>query len=62
MKLRLVFCCRPKTGFQLWLDEHRKSILVDNPDLEETEVIKEAMGRFRTLSAEERLVGTETEL
>lgn len=50
---------RPKTGFQLWLDEHRKSILVDNPDLEETEVIKEAMGRFRTLSAEERLSWTE---
>lgn len=47
---------RPKTGFQLWLEENRKSITVDHPDLEETDVIKEAMGRFRTLSAEERLV------
>uniref|UniRef100_A0A3Q4GVV0 WD repeat and HMG-box DNA-binding protein 1 n=1 Tax=Neolamprologus brichardi TaxID=32507 RepID=A0A3Q4GVV0_NEOBR len=50
---------RPKTGFQLWLEENRKSILADNPDLEETDVIKEAMGRFRTLSAEERLSWTE---
>lgn len=47
---------RPKTGFQLWLEENRKSITADHPDLEETDVIKEAMGRFRTLSAEERLV------
>uniref|UniRef100_G3PZ35 WD repeat and HMG-box DNA-binding protein 1 n=1 Tax=Gasterosteus aculeatus aculeatus TaxID=481459 RepID=G3PZ35_GASAC len=47
---------RPKTGFQLWLEENRKSICADHPELEETEVIKEAMGRFRTLSAEERLV------
>uniref|UniRef100_A0A7N9ANP4 WD repeat and HMG-box DNA-binding protein 1 n=1 Tax=Mastacembelus armatus TaxID=205130 RepID=A0A7N9ANP4_9TELE len=46
---------RPKTGFQLWLEESRKSIAADHPDLEETDVIKEAMGRFRTLSAEERL-------
>uniref|UniRef100_A0A3Q1JMS9 WD repeat and HMG-box DNA-binding protein 1 n=1 Tax=Anabas testudineus TaxID=64144 RepID=A0A3Q1JMS9_ANATE len=46
----------PKTGFQLWLEENRKSIIADQPDLEETDVIKEAMGRFRTLSAEERLV------
>ncbi|XP_030580800.1 WD repeat and HMG-box DNA-binding protein 1 isoform X1 [Archocentrus centrarchus] len=50
---------RPKTGFQLWLEENRKSILADNPDLEETDIIKEAMGRFRTLSAEERLSWTE---
>uniref|UniRef100_A0AAX7T7D7 WD repeat and HMG-box DNA-binding protein 1 n=1 Tax=Astatotilapia calliptera TaxID=8154 RepID=A0AAX7T7D7_ASTCA len=50
---------RPKTGFQLWLEENRKSILANNPDLEETDVIKEAMGRFRTLSAEERLSWTE---
>ncbi|XP_045889351.1 WD repeat and HMG-box DNA-binding protein 1 [Micropterus dolomieu] len=50
---------RPKTGFQLWLDENRKSIIADHPDLEETDVIKEAMGRFRTLSAEERLSWTE---
>lgn len=47
---------RPKTGFQLWLEDNRKSILADLPDLEETDIIKEAMGRFRTLSAEERLV------
>uniref|UniRef100_A0A3B4V191 WD repeat and HMG-box DNA-binding protein 1 n=1 Tax=Seriola dumerili TaxID=41447 RepID=A0A3B4V191_SERDU len=49
---------RPKTGFQLWLEENRKSILADQPDLEETDVIKEAMGRFRTLSADERLSWT----
>lgn len=47
---------RPKTGFQLWLEENRKSITVDHPDLQETDIIKEAMVRFRTLSAEERLV------
>ncbi|XP_030016993.1 WD repeat and HMG-box DNA-binding protein 1-like [Sphaeramia orbicularis] len=50
---------RPKTGFQLWLEENRKSITADCPDLEETEVIKEAMGRFRTLTAEERMSWTE---
>ncbi|CAN9506679.1 unnamed protein product [Ophioblennius macclurei] len=50
---------RPKTGFQLWLEENRKSIIADQPDLEEVDVIKEAMGRFRTLSAEERLSWTE---
>ncbi|XP_042346867.1 WD repeat and HMG-box DNA-binding protein 1 isoform X2 [Plectropomus leopardus] len=50
---------RPKTGFQFWLEENRKSITADHPDLEETEIIKEAMGRFRTLSAEERLSWTE---
>ncbi|XP_044212022.1 WD repeat and HMG-box DNA-binding protein 1 [Thunnus albacares] len=50
---------RPKTGFQLWLEENRKSIVADQPDLQETDVIKEAMGRFRTLSAEERLSWTE---
>uniref|UniRef100_A0A3B4YZ04 WD repeat and HMG-box DNA-binding protein 1 n=1 Tax=Seriola lalandi dorsalis TaxID=1841481 RepID=A0A3B4YZ04_SERLL len=49
----------PKTGFQLWLEENRKSILADQPDLEETDVIKEAMGRFRTLSADERLSWTD---
>uniref|UniRef100_A0A4W6EJW6 WD repeat and HMG-box DNA-binding protein 1 n=1 Tax=Lates calcarifer TaxID=8187 RepID=A0A4W6EJW6_LATCA len=49
----------PKTGFQLWLEENRKNITADHPDLEETDVIKEAMGRFRTLSAEERLSWTE---
>uniref|UniRef100_A0A9J8DC91 WD repeat and HMG-box DNA-binding protein 1 n=1 Tax=Cyprinus carpio carpio TaxID=630221 RepID=A0A9J8DC91_CYPCA len=46
---------KPKTGFQLWLEENRKSILTDNPDFKEMDVIKEGMGRFRTLSAEERL-------
>ncbi|XP_033493769.1 WD repeat and HMG-box DNA-binding protein 1 isoform X1 [Epinephelus lanceolatus] len=50
---------RPKTGFQLWLEENRKNITADHPDLEETDIIKEAMGRFRTLTAEERLSWTE---
>uniref|UniRef100_A0A673ZR66 WD repeat and HMG-box DNA-binding protein 1 n=1 Tax=Salmo trutta TaxID=8032 RepID=A0A673ZR66_SALTR len=50
---------KPKTGFQLWLEENRRIILADNPDLEETDVIKEAMGRFRTLSADDRLSWTE---
>ncbi|XP_069382482.1 WD repeat and HMG-box DNA-binding protein 1 isoform X1 [Paralichthys olivaceus] len=50
---------RPKTGFQLWMEENRKSIVFDQPDMEETDVIKEAMGRFRTLSAEDRLSWTE---
>uniref|UniRef100_A0A673ZT26 WD repeat and HMG-box DNA-binding protein 1 n=1 Tax=Salmo trutta TaxID=8032 RepID=A0A673ZT26_SALTR len=48
-----------ETGFQLWLEENRRIILADNPDLEETDVIKEAMGRFRTLSADDRLSWTE---
>ncbi|XP_059215735.1 WD repeat and HMG-box DNA-binding protein 1 [Centropristis striata] len=50
---------RPKTGFQLWLEENRKNITADHPDLEETDIIKEAMGRFRTLTADERLSWTE---
>ncbi|XP_064177418.1 WD repeat and HMG-box DNA-binding protein 1 isoform X1 [Anguilla rostrata] len=50
---------KPKTGFQLWLEENRKGILADNPDLGETDVIKEAMGRFRALSSEDRLSWTE---
>ncbi|KAM3876748.1 WD repeat and HMG-box DNA-binding protein 1 [Diretmus argenteus] len=50
---------KPKTGFQLWLEENRKSIVADHPDLEETGIIKEAMGRFRILSAEDRLSWTE---
>ncbi|KAJ7991022.1 hypothetical protein DPEC_G00292930 [Dallia pectoralis] len=50
---------KPKTGFQLWLEENRKLILADNPDLDETDVIKEAMGRFRILSADDRLSWTE---
>lgn len=47
---------RPKTGFQIWLEENRSSILSDNPHFEETEIIKEGMVRYRTLSAEERMV------
>ncbi|XP_027015804.2 WD repeat and HMG-box DNA-binding protein 1 isoform X1 [Tachysurus fulvidraco] len=50
---------RPKTGFQLWLEENRKNILANNPDLEEMDIIKEAMSRFRTLSGDERLKWTE---
>uniref|UniRef100_A0A8C6J079 WD repeat and HMG-box DNA-binding protein 1 n=1 Tax=Melopsittacus undulatus TaxID=13146 RepID=A0A8C6J079_MELUD len=50
---------RPKTGFQMWLEENRANILKDNPDLNEAEVIKEGMSRFRVLSAEERMVWTE---
>uniref|UniRef100_A0A673FWX3 WD repeat and HMG-box DNA-binding protein 1 n=1 Tax=Sinocyclocheilus rhinocerous TaxID=307959 RepID=A0A673FWX3_9TELE len=52
-------CLQLKTGFQLWLEDNRKSILADNPDFEEMDVIKQGMGRFRTLSAEERLNWTE---
>uniref|UniRef100_A0A669ES71 WD repeat and HMG-box DNA-binding protein 1 n=1 Tax=Oreochromis niloticus TaxID=8128 RepID=A0A669ES71_ORENI len=59
---RCLCAFRPKTGFQLWLEENRKSILADNPDLEETDVIKEAMGRFRTLSTEERLLSNQLKL
>lgn len=50
---------RPATGFQLWLEEKRKGILAEHPDLGETEVIKEAMGRFRSLTAEDRMTWTE---
>ncbi|NXN06559.1 WDHD1 protein, partial [Indicator maculatus] len=50
---------RPKTGFQMWLEENRASILTDNPDLDEAEVIKEGMSRFRVLSSEERMAWTE---
>uniref|UniRef100_A0A6J0SAG9 WD repeat and HMG-box DNA-binding protein 1 n=1 Tax=Pogona vitticeps TaxID=103695 RepID=A0A6J0SAG9_9SAUR len=50
---------RPKTGFQMWLEENRSHILADNPEFEETEIIKEGMSRFRTLSAEERMAWTE---
>ncbi|XP_056135096.1 WD repeat and HMG-box DNA-binding protein 1 [Lampris incognitus] len=49
----------PKTGFQSWLAENRKIIVAECPDLEETSIIKEALGRFRTLSAEERLTWME---
>ncbi|XP_074960391.1 WD repeat and HMG-box DNA-binding protein 1 [Phalacrocorax aristotelis] len=50
---------RPKTGFQMWLEENRANILTDNPDLNEAEVIKEGMSRFRMLSSEDRMVWTE---
>ncbi|KAH0620251.1 hypothetical protein JD844_020349 [Phrynosoma platyrhinos] len=50
---------RPKTGFQMWLEENRSCILTDNPHFEETEIIKEGMNRFRALSAEERMAWTE---
>ncbi|XP_062945969.1 WD repeat and HMG-box DNA-binding protein 1 isoform X2 [Cynocephalus volans] len=46
---------RPKTGFQMWLEENRSNILCDNPDFsDEADIIKEGMIRFRVLSAEER--------
>ncbi|XP_021117501.1 WD repeat and HMG-box DNA-binding protein 1 isoform X2 [Heterocephalus glaber] len=46
---------RPKTGFQMWLEENRSNILSDNPDFsDEADIIKEGMIRFRVLSAEER--------
>ncbi|NXP43099.1 WDHD1 protein, partial [Leiothrix lutea] len=50
---------RPKTGFQMWLEENRTNILTDNPELNEAEVIKEGMSRFRMLTSEERMVWTE---
>uniref|UniRef100_A0A8C5B4E8 WD repeat and HMG-box DNA binding protein 1 n=1 Tax=Gadus morhua TaxID=8049 RepID=A0A8C5B4E8_GADMO len=55
-KTKVSLIQRPWTGFQLWLEENRKSILADSPDLQETDVIKAAMGSFRSLSAEDRLV------
>ncbi|XP_057588505.1 WD repeat and HMG-box DNA-binding protein 1 isoform X2 [Hippopotamus amphibius kiboko] len=46
---------RPKTGFQMWLEENRSNILSDNPDFsDEADIIKEGMVRFRALSTEER--------
>ncbi|XP_004601816.2 WD repeat and HMG-box DNA-binding protein 1 [Sorex araneus] len=46
---------RPKTGFQMWLEENRSSILSDNPDFsDEADIIKEGMTRFRVLTAGER--------
>ncbi|XP_029453292.1 WD repeat and HMG-box DNA-binding protein 1 [Rhinatrema bivittatum] len=50
---------KPKTGFQLWMDENRNDILAANPDLEESDVIKEGMNRFRVLLPEERMLWTE---
>ncbi|ELW47024.1 WD repeat and HMG-box DNA-binding protein 1 [Tupaia chinensis] len=50
---------KPKTGFQIWLEENRGNILSDNPDFsEEADIIKEGMIRFRVLSAEERKAWT----
>lgn len=50
---------RPKTGFQMWLEENRSSILSDNPDFsDEADIIKEGMIRFRVLSTEERKAWT----
>lgn len=40
----------------MWLEENRANILTDNPGLNESEVIKEGMSRFRILSTEERMV------
>lgn len=40
----------------MWLEENRANILTDNPDLNEAEVIKEGMSRFRMLTSEERMV------
>uniref|UniRef100_A0A4W3IUC1 WD repeat and HMG-box DNA-binding protein 1 n=1 Tax=Callorhinchus milii TaxID=7868 RepID=A0A4W3IUC1_CALMI len=53
-----VFRKRPKTGYQLWLEDNRSAILTDNPDLEEQEIIKEGMNRFRVLTSEERMSWT----
>lgn len=50
---------KSKTGFQLWLDENRQCILSENPELDESEVIKESMSRFRALTNEERMMWTE---
>ncbi|XP_053553581.1 WD repeat and HMG-box DNA-binding protein 1 [Bombina bombina] len=50
---------KPKTGFQLWLDENRKQILSENPELDESEIIKEGMSRFRAITPEERMLWTE---
>lgn len=55
----VVPAAKPKTGFQLWLDNNRTSILADSPELEESEVIKEGMNRFRMLSPEDRMTWTE---
>ncbi|KAM4690958.1 WD repeat and HMG-box DNA-binding protein 1 [Rhinophrynus dorsalis] len=50
---------KPKTGFQLWLDENRQSILSENSELDESEIIKEGMSRFRLLTPEERMSWTD---
>ncbi|XP_067847686.1 WD repeat and HMG-box DNA-binding protein 1 isoform X2 [Heptranchias perlo] len=50
---------KPKTGFQLWLEEGRGDIVAESPGLTEEEIIKEGMNRFRILSSEERKAWTE---
>ncbi|KAG8561603.1 hypothetical protein GDO81_015408 [Engystomops pustulosus] len=50
---------KTKTGFQLWLDDNRQDILSENPDVDESEIIKEGMSRFRALTNEERMMWTE---
>ncbi|NXO48658.1 WDHD1 protein, partial [Aramus guarauna] len=50
---------KPKTGFQMWIEERRANILTDNPDLNEAEVVKEGMSQFRMLSSEERMAWAE---
>ncbi|XP_042637921.1 WD repeat and HMG-box DNA-binding protein 1 [Orycteropus afer afer] len=46
---------KPKTGFQMWLEENRSNILSGNPDFsDEADIIKEGILRFRVLSADER--------
>ncbi|XP_044132418.1 WD repeat and HMG-box DNA-binding protein 1 isoform X1 [Bufo gargarizans] len=50
---------KSKTGFQLWLDENRPSILSENPELDESEIIREGMSRFRALTNEDRMLWTE---
>ncbi|XP_040189566.1 WD repeat and HMG-box DNA-binding protein 1 isoform X1 [Rana temporaria] len=50
---------KPRTGFQLWLDENRQSITSENAELEESDIIKEGMSRFRALTNEERMIWTE---
>uniref|UniRef100_A0A8C5JY46 WD repeat and HMG-box DNA-binding protein 1 n=1 Tax=Jaculus jaculus TaxID=51337 RepID=A0A8C5JY46_JACJA len=48
-----------QTGFQMWLEENRSSILSENPDFsDEADIIKEGMIRFRVLSPEERKAWT----
>ncbi|XP_075387453.1 WD repeat and HMG-box DNA-binding protein 1 [Tenrec ecaudatus] len=51
---------RPTTGFQMWLEANRSSILSDSPDIsDEADIIKEGMLRFRVLPAEERKAWTD---
>ncbi|XP_066464100.1 WD repeat and HMG-box DNA-binding protein 1 isoform X2 [Eleutherodactylus coqui] len=50
---------KSKTGFQLWLEENRQSILSETSELDESEIIKEGMSRFRALTNEERMMWTE---